>query len=90
MLSSRKKSFSTSHITKYPHENNFKLARRGHGDPINKYPEFIEKKTSEIIQKKVGKEGEEKARWKFNSFGVSRPTPSITFNRQNIKIGRYK
>lgn len=46
MLSTRRHSSSTSHINKYSHENKFKLARRGHGDPIGKYPEFVEKRTS--------------------------------------------
>ena len=32
-------------MKKFPHEVDFKLARRGHGDPIGKYPENIEKKT---------------------------------------------
>lgn len=26
---------------KFRHESDFKLARRGHGDPLGKYPEFI-------------------------------------------------
>jgi hypothetical protein len=30
---------------KFPHEADFKLARRGHGDPLGKYPEFIAPKT---------------------------------------------
>ena len=33
----------------YPHEAKFKPARRGHGDPIGKFPAFMQKSTSETI-----------------------------------------
>ena len=43
MLSSRKmrRAYSSTHINKYKHESKFKLARRGHGDPIGRYPQFV-------------------------------------------------
>lgn len=58
VLSSRRmrRAYSSTHINKYKHENRFKLARKGHGDPIGKYPEFVERKTSEIIEKKLNKQ----------------------------------
>ena len=74
----------------YSHENKFKLARRGHGDPIGKYPEFINKKTSQIVELKLKKSASTKQKWKYNNFGLTRPTPSITFHPKNIKVGKYK
>ena len=38
-----KKNRSKSQLNIVNHETKFVLARRGHGDPIGKYPEFIEK-----------------------------------------------
>ena len=48
MLATRKRR-SISDFATIKHETQFIPARRGHGDPINKYPEFIKKKTSELI-----------------------------------------
>ncbi len=41
MILSRKKPFKFGNYNRLNHENRFKLARRGHGDPIGRYPEFI-------------------------------------------------
>lgn len=38
---SQRKQRSKSVFNIYPHEVNFKLARRGHGDPLGSYPKFI-------------------------------------------------
>lgn len=54
MTQSRKVRTKTT-MNVFPHESAFKPARRGHGDALGKYPQFINKKTSEEIspQKKT-------------------------------------
>lgn len=75
----------------FPHEAAFKPARRGHGDPIGKFPEHIEKKTSETISpRKLSKQEGGKETWKPNNFGLTRPTPSISLHPKNIKLSRHK
>lgn len=91
-LQQSRKARSKTIANVYPHEAKFKPARRGHGDPIGRYPTFMEKQTSEMmdqIKKKIPKE-EGKEKWKSNNFGLSRPTPSISLHPKNIHIGRYK
>jgi hypothetical protein len=39
--------FVMSAPRKFRHEADFKLARRGHGEPIGKYPEFIRPSTTD-------------------------------------------
>lgn len=41
LITTRRSPFVQTAPRKYRHETNFKLARRGHGDPIGKYPEFL-------------------------------------------------
>jgi hypothetical protein len=42
MLLSQKKPFRFGPYKRTTHETKFKLARRGHGDPIGRYPESVE------------------------------------------------
>lgn len=44
-----KRSQSQTLMPKFPHEAKFKLARRGHGDTLGQYPQYIEKKTMETM-----------------------------------------
>ena len=37
-LIEKKKSHNYGNYHRYNHENKFKLARKGHGDPIGRYP----------------------------------------------------
>lgn len=41
LIMSQKKSHTFVGHSKVTHDNKFKLARRGHGDPIGRYPEYI-------------------------------------------------
>jgi hypothetical protein len=41
MLISQKKSRTFGNYNRVVHEARFKLARKGHGDPISRYPEYI-------------------------------------------------
>lgn len=41
MLMSQRKPFRFGQYKRVKHEVKFKLARRGHGDPIARYPEFM-------------------------------------------------
>lgn len=52
--------FVMSAPRKFRHESSFKLARRGHGDPIGKYPEFIRPATADPASKSARKEKSEK------------------------------
>ena len=40
LMNSKKKMIETARHS-FNHQTQFKLARRGHGDPIGKYPQFI-------------------------------------------------
>jgi hypothetical protein len=40
-LISQKKSYNYGGYNRIVHDNKFKLARRGHGDPIGRYPEYV-------------------------------------------------
>lgn len=40
-MTNSKSPFTMSPPKKITHETRFKLARRGHGDPLGQYPEFI-------------------------------------------------
>jgi hypothetical protein len=42
MILSQRKPFKFGSYRRTNHEIRFKLARRGHGDPIGRYPPFIE------------------------------------------------
>ena len=44
MLMSQKKSHGFGNYKRVTHDYNFKPAIRGHGDPIARYPEFVEPK----------------------------------------------
>lgn len=41
LIMSQKKSHGSRNYRGVTHEANFKLARRGHGDPIGRYPEYV-------------------------------------------------
>ena len=44
MIINQKKNTSYGHYKRVNHDYNFKPARKGHGDPIARYPEFIKPK----------------------------------------------
>ena len=74
------------------HDNPFKPAI-GHGDPIGKYPPFIDTQLNKNMtekQKSMMKKTQNKDTWKFNNFGRSRPTPSIGLNMKNLHLSKYR
>lgn len=72
-------------VNVFPHEAGFRPAVKNYREPIGKFPEYIipEPLPAQKIVKK-GEKQEGRERWKSNSFGGSRPTPSITLHPKNI------
>ena len=66
MLLSQKKPFRFGNYKRANHETKFKLARRGHGDPIGRYPEFLETRprinTEHSFMRRVNTEKSEQER----------------------------
>jgi hypothetical protein len=46
----QKKSLVFAPQHRVTHENKFKLARKGHGDPIGRYPEYIKPRERAITE----------------------------------------
>ena len=73
------------------HEAKFKLAVKGHGDPIGKFPEFIPPRqravteSSEPTKSKKDNSEEKREDWKPTSGNLTRPTPSISLMNKNIR-----
>jgi hypothetical protein len=84
-----KKSFVEGAPHAYKHESAFKLARRGHGDPIGKYPEFIASVSESVAPKVIKKEKSDKEGWKHvGNRSLSRPTPSISLSSFSLRKHR--
>lgn len=90
----KKHSQQLSPPRKVTHETSFKLARRGHGDPIGKFPEFIMPANPETVLSKSPSKSqvkqedpiEERELWKPNgNKSLSRPTPSISYSTINLR-----
>lgn len=91
-LLKRKHSHQLSPPRKTNHETSFKLARRGHGDPIGKFPEFIvpanpeTNKSPSKAKLKHEEPAEEREQWRHNgNKTLSRPTPSISYSMSNLR-----
>lgn len=68
------------------HEAKFKLARRGFGDPIGRYPVYVPPRVAtEPSEGKAEKEATDKEDWKPSAGGLSRPTPSISLMLTNMR-----
>ena len=67
----------------------FKLARRGHGDPIARYPEWAEPRVraqtevSELV--KSSKVKGDRETWKPPRVPLSRPSPSVSLMARNMR-----
>jgi hypothetical protein len=89
-LSQRKPFRFGPYINRVKHEIKFKLARRGHGDPIGRYPEFIDRSTrmrteeTEVKRLKTDKSEGERDTWRPSTGDLSRPTPSISLMARNL------
>ncbi len=46
----QKKSHNFAGANRVNHENKFKLARRGHGDPIGRYPEYVKPRERAVTE----------------------------------------
>ena len=81
---------SMSDLGAFKHENKFIPVRKGHGDPIGKYPSYIEKVTTEKIVEKKSPEKDEKLAWKSSGIGYTRPSPSVSLIFKNLNMTRRK
>ena len=72
------------------HEKRFKLARKGHGDPLGKYPEFIGKESLSTMDVPKAKkiQNSDQPRWKPGNHVGSKPSPSISLNSRNLIMKR--
>jgi hypothetical protein len=90
-LISQKKTHNFVPPNRVSHETKFKLARRGHGDPIGRYPEYVKPRerahteSSQMARTKTEKGESEKETWKPAASVLSRPTPSISLMGKNMR-----
>lgn len=52
-LMNQKKTLTYGHYKRVNHDYRFKPARKGHGDPIARYPEYIRPKSRPETSKKI-------------------------------------
>lgn len=88
MLINSKKTVTYGHYKRVNHDYKFKPARKGHGDPIGRYPDYVKPKERANTQsQKMKTEPVEGGRedWKHTYKGHSRPTPSISLMSTNFR-----
>ena len=85
-LLEKKKVFSNTPPRAVNHEAKFKLARKGHGDPIGKYPEFVPPAETKSQISRARKIKSDKDDWKHvGNRSQSRPTPSISYSSFSLR-----
>ena len=73
-----------------PHESSFVPAKKTGGDAIGKYPTAMSVQSLVTLRPRAITQ-KEKDNWRPNNgLTKSKPTPSISLNRKNINIARYK
>ena len=89
MLMTQKKPHTYSNYNRVSHEAKFKPARKGHGDPIARYPEYIkprERAHTEASHKvKTEATEDDRVDWKPSTREWSRPTPSVSLMSKNLR-----
>ena len=88
MIMNQKKNIVYANYNRVNHDYRFKPARKGHGDPIGRYPEYVKpKERATTASKKVKTEPIEGERedWKHTYKGLSKPSPSISFMSSNFR-----
>lgn len=71
------------------HEADFVPAVKNVHDTIGKYPLAMSAQSMQSLRPKTT-DRKDKEQWRPNGYPKSKPTPSISLNRRNIHVNRYK
>ena len=87
LVLSQKQTTAFGNYKRVNHDYKFKPARKGYGDPLGRYPEYIKprERTQTEPSEKTKTEGDERGDWKHTYKGLSRPTPSISLMGTNCR-----